>query len=136
MTTTKTQATQVAYSWKAVLRTIVQVGVPTLLTLAAVLSVLSEGFSEYLPASVIAWLIGSGAFLVTAAGVLTKVMAIPGVNKFLENFGLAATPKETQTVTTHAHKSVFILEASNSDGVIIEGVKDAELVDGDTVIKY
>lgn len=89
--------TQVAYPWKAALRTAVQVGIPTVLTLAVVLpsvvEILLDELGEQLPESLRLWLLGAAGLITAGAAALTRVMAIPGVNEWLTGVGLGATPR-------------------------------------------
>jgi len=90
-------ATQVVYPWKAALRTAVQVGIPTVLTLAVVLpeivQIVLDEFGETMPEAVRLWLLAAAGAITGVAVVLTRVMAIPSVNAFLTRLGLGATPK-------------------------------------------
>lgn len=90
-------ATQVVYPWKAALRTAVQVGIPTVLTLAVVLPMIIEivldEFGEQMPDGLRLWLLAAAGVITGVSLVLTRIMAIPAVNAFLTRFGLGATPK-------------------------------------------
>jgi hypothetical protein len=90
-------ATQVQHPWKATLRTIVQVGIPALLTLCLVVPQVVDavlaGFGEQLPPEFTAWMLASAGFVTTLAAVITRVMAIPAINAWLTSLGLGATPK-------------------------------------------
>lgn len=91
--------TQLEYPGKAVLRTVVAVGVSVLLGLAAVASVLQvflpqflEAIAEALPPEAFAVVSSTIATIIVVAGAVTRVMAIPGVNAFLTKIKLGATP--------------------------------------------
>lgn len=102
MTEVKQGATQVAYPWKATVRTMIQVAVPTLGALALVLGYINDAFPE-LPPEVSAWIVGAAALLVSLAGLITRVMAIPAVEDFLTKLGLGATPANTITGTVQVN---------------------------------
>ena len=91
------EATQVAHPWKATLRTIVQVGIPTVIALGIVIPQIIDailaGFGESLPPEATAWFLGVAAAVTATAGVITRIMALPLVNEFLAKLGLGATPK-------------------------------------------
>lgn len=88
--------TQVKYPWKATLRTVVQVGIPTVLTLCVVIpqviDAILDGFGEQLPPEFVGWMLGASALVTTLAGVLARIMAIPAVNAVLTKIGLGARP--------------------------------------------
>ena len=91
------QATQVAFPGKAVLRTLVQIGIPAFVGLVIVIPLIIEAVlaevGEFMPEQLRLWLLGA-ATLITAVGLaITRVMAIPAVNLWLARLGLAATPK-------------------------------------------
>lgn len=93
-----TDPTQVEYPGKAVLRTVVQ----ALAVLIPGVNIVAAVLADYLHTSagveVPAWeiLALNGAVLVTGAiiGGVTRIMAIPGVNAWLEKFGLGAKPRD------------------------------------------
>lgn len=84
-----TQPTQVARPWRTVVRTVVQ----ALIALAALAPVIYSAATNDNPAAATG---AVGAALVVAGGI-TRVMALPGVNRFLERFvpWLAAEPRPT-----------------------------------------
>lgn len=95
-------ASQVANPWQATKRTMAAVFavlVPGLYILAEMLTVFADGFADVLPGSLIAWVISAAAFLTVAAGVATRIMAIPGVNEWLAKLKLSATPVQEAIVT-------------------------------------
>lgn len=88
-------ATQVAYPWKATLRTVTQV-VPALVVLAAiVLPIVYDEIEKAFPGSpvlpIVAAAIGAVTFI---TALFTRIMAVPQVNEFLTKLGLGATPKK------------------------------------------
>lgn len=92
------QATQVAFPGKAVLRTLVQIGIPAFVVLVGVIPLIIqialEELGEHMPDSVRLWLIGAAAFITAVGLAITRVMAIPAVNAWLSKLGLAATPRK------------------------------------------
>lgn len=91
------EPTQVRFPIKAILRTIVQVGIPTLLTLCVIIPLIVQAildnFGEVLPPQFTAWMLGVSAFVTALAATIARVMAIPAVNAWLTHLGLGATPK-------------------------------------------
>ncbi|WNO28738.1 membrane protein [Microbacterium phage FlameThrower] len=91
------QATQVQHPVKAVLRTIVQVGIPTFIALGIVVpqivDIILEQFGQSLPEQVTVVLLTTAGVVTGIAAVITRIMAIPLVNEFLTKMGLGATPK-------------------------------------------
>jgi hypothetical protein len=81
-----------------VLRSLVQIGIPSFIGLVVVvpliIQIVLEELGEHMPDSLRLWLVGA-ATVITGVGVaLTRIMAIPAVNSWLARFGLAATPKK------------------------------------------
>ena len=91
------QATQIEYPGKAVLRTLVQIGVPAFVGLVIVIPLIIEAVlaevGEFMPESLRLWLLGAATFITAVGLAITRVMAIPAVNHWLARLGLAATPK-------------------------------------------
>jgi|GEM_PF-3256058 len=90
-------ATQVQHPVKAVLRTIVQVGIPVFIALGIVVpqivDIILEQFGQSLPEQVTVVLLATAGIVTGVAAVITRIMAIPLVNQFLTSIGLGATPK-------------------------------------------
>jgi len=89
---------QVARPWRAFWRTVWAVGVPAfglvLFAGPAVLQILADELGTVVPAGLTAWLLGAAAVLTALAGAVTRIMALPGVNKWLARFKLdAGTPE-------------------------------------------
>lgn len=93
---TSGEPSQVAFTGRAVLRTVVQVGIPSVLLLAVVIpqiiEIILEDAGETMPPSVRAWLLAASGFIVTFAGILTKIMSLPSVNDWLDRLHLSAEP--------------------------------------------
>lgn len=92
--------TQQEHPWRAALRTAVQVFValPTfLLGLAAVLALVAQdAFAEYLPEGWAAWLLAASLIVAALAGLLSRIMAIPAVDRLLERvLSLGSAPAAT-----------------------------------------
>lgn len=79
-----------------VIRTVFQVVVSSLAVWAVVSAAapqVLEELAKVLPGSWIVWLTGVIAGITVVAGVLTRIMAIPAVNKFLIQIGLGTVPR-------------------------------------------
>lgn len=91
------QATQVAYPGRTVLRTLVQIGIPSFVGLVVVvpliIQIVLEELGEHMPESLRLWLVGAAAVITATGLAITRVMAIPAVNAWLGKLGLAATPQ-------------------------------------------
>lgn len=99
--------TQVAYPWRATLRTILQTVAGVVLGLAsaiAAVAVLAPQFlaalAEILPPEWYAYAVTAVAFIGLLAGTVTKIMAIPGVNVWLTKWKLGAAPAVSHSTPT------------------------------------
>jgi len=92
------EPTQVRYPWRATLRTIVQVGIPALLTavtvLPLVIQIVLDELGEVMPESLRLWLVAAAGFVTALAAAFTRIMAIPAVNAVLTRIGLGAKPAQ------------------------------------------
>lgn len=83
-------ATQAQYPWRAVIRTIVQVGIPAFLAFALLLpeiiEVFLEQFGEQLPEGLRLWLLGVAALVTGVAAVITRIMALPPAIDFARRY--------------------------------------------------
>jgi len=83
-------ATQAQYPWRAVIRTIVQVGIPAFLAFALLLPELVQAildqFSEQLPEGFRLWLLGVAALVTGIAAVITRIMALPRAIDFARRY--------------------------------------------------
>lgn len=74
----------------AVIRTILQVGVPAFLSLGVVLpeilAVIEENMPGVLPEGLRLWLLGAAGILTGASAAIARIMAIPAVNDFLREY--------------------------------------------------
>ena len=94
-------STQEQFPWKTTLRTTIQVGVPTLLTLLVVVPImlqilvdeLGPSGSGIIPENATAWLLGASGVIISLSAAITRIMAIPAVNSWLSLIGLAPEPK-------------------------------------------
>lgn len=86
-------ATQEVHPWRAVLRTAVQVGLPSFLVLLTVvpeaLTVVVEELGGTVPEALTAWLVGAAAAITAVAAALARIMAIPAVNRLISGVKLS-----------------------------------------------
>jgi hypothetical protein len=93
---------EIWFKTQRVLRTAIAVLISGATTIAAAIlavaavapEVLAE-LAKILPASWIAWATGVLASLVAIASVVTRIMAIPKVNRWLTKIGLGSVPKDS-----------------------------------------
>lgn len=85
---------EIWYKAQRVLRTIVAVGIPSIITAATVLPLIIEalGLPADLPLRL--WLVAFAAGLTAVAAAITRVMAIPQVNAWLTKIGLGSVPRD------------------------------------------
>lgn len=81
------------YKAQRVLRTLVQVGIPTYLTFALVLPQIIDAIGLPVDSQLYVWLIGLATGVTAVAMALTRIMAIPAVNAWLTKIGLGSVPK-------------------------------------------
>ena len=79
------QPTQVAHPWRAALRTIIQTLPAIAIAVPGVVAAVEQDRPGLLGAA--------GAVALAAAGIVTRVMALPAVNDLLTRWGLGAEPK-------------------------------------------
>lgn len=113
--------TTIWYKAQRVLRTIVQV-ILGFLSVWAVIALIAPQIltelSSILPGPWVAWLAGVIAAVTAVAGALSRIMAIPQVNKWLSNLGLGSAPKaamQTDAVPDSV-KLAVMSEAGTRDG--------------------
>lgn len=75
-----------------VLRTLIQVGIPTFLSFNLVLPQIIEALGGVLPPEAVLWLNGVAAGITAVAVAITRIMAIPAVNNWLAKFRLSTEP--------------------------------------------
>ena len=93
-TTPQHAATQVAYPWRAALRTGLATLLALLLALPAIASILTDTLGGVLPAdwlAVVASVAAGGAAVATA---ITRIMVIPAVSELLTSIGLGPVGKQ------------------------------------------
>ncbi|GAA3399424.1 hypothetical protein [Pseudarthrobacter polychromogenes] len=82
--------TQAQYPWRAVIRTIVQVGIPAFLAFALLLPEIVQAFldqfGEQLPEGFRLWLLGVAALVTGVAAVITRIMALPRAIDFARRY--------------------------------------------------
>lgn len=92
--TVQVAPTQIRRPWRSTLRTAVQVAIPTLLALGVVVpqvvQVILDEVGEAMPPRLRLALLGISAGIVTAAAIVTRVMAIPQVELLLRRFKLTS----------------------------------------------
>jgi hypothetical protein len=112
-----TSSTQVAYPWRASLRTGLALLAPALIVLATILTMVTETYADLLPAEVTLWLAGAVAFLTSTSVLINRIMNIPGVDAFLTKIGLGAAPKETVSVQVPVEAEVTVTVPEEKTGV-------------------
>ena len=83
-------ATQAQYPWQAVIRTVVQVGIPAFLAFAGllpeiVLAVVDQ-FGAQLPDGFRLWMLAVAAGVTGVAAVITRIMALPRAIDFARRY--------------------------------------------------
>jgi hypothetical protein len=83
-------ATQAQYPWQAVIRTIVQVGIPAFLAFATLLpeivQAILDQFGAQLPEGFRLWMLGVAAGVTGVAAVITRIMAFPRAIDFARQY--------------------------------------------------
>ena len=83
-------STQAAYPWRAVIRTVVEVGIPAFLALALlvpeIVQVILDQFGEQLPAGARVWLLAVAALNTGVAAVITRILALPRAIDFARKY--------------------------------------------------
>lgn len=137
-------ASQVAHPWKAVARTIVQVVIPLVIVIGAIIPALVESVPTWdLPADfeakIMPALLAISAFVTAMAAILAKVMANPSVNSILTKISLGATPKSGTTDdgteandegTQDADEEDFDIDPSLAETTDEDETNDTEAVAG------
>lgn len=95
---------------RRVIRTIVQVGIPAFFTFAAVLPQIIDALGLPVTGRLYLWLVAAAGVVTAIAGALSRVMAIPVVDQFLDRFRLSTGTAPAVTIT-----------ASNAESVAVEG---------------
>jgi Sec-independent protein secretion pathway component TatC len=103
---------QVIDTGRRVARTVIQVGIPAFLALAAGLPVLLAQAKVFVSPNLYAALVGIAAAITAIAALLTRIMAIPKVNEFLELVNLAG---HSTTVQAQDSWTSFIPVQSSGD---------------------
>ncbi|PYY32344.1 hypothetical protein DEI89_12990 [Curtobacterium sp. MCBD17_030] len=70
-----------------------QVGIPAFLTFAGVLPVIIDALGLPVDGKVYLWLVSAAAVVTAVAAGLSRVMAIPTVNRWLTAVGLGSVPR-------------------------------------------
>ena len=88
-----TEVPDIWFKTQRALRTAVQVGIPTFLSLALVIPQIIEALGLPADNELRLWLVAVAAGITAVAAAITRIMAIPGVNAWLTNIGLGSVPK-------------------------------------------
>ena len=113
------KATEIWYKSQRVLRTIVQVGIPSFLAFALVLPQIIEALGLPVDSEIRLWMVGVAAVITAIAGAISRVMAIPAVNAWLTKIGLGSVPKSAVGVETDGltgAQDVYVLPDPKADG--------------------
>lgn len=90
---------EIWFKTQRVLRTIVAAGIPAFLSIAVVLPLIIEALGLPVSSALYGWLVGVAAAVTAVAGAITRVMAIPAVNRWLVRVGLGSVPRTAATNT-------------------------------------
>lgn len=89
-----TSAKDIWFKAQRVLRTLVQVGIPSFLSFALVLPQIIDAAGLPVDGALYGWLLAVAATITAIAGGLAAIMAIPAVNGWLITIGLGSVPKK------------------------------------------
>lgn len=89
---TEVKVPEIWFKGQRVLRTLVQVGIPSFLAFATVVPAVIEALGLSADSEIRLWLIAVAAGITGVAAAITRVMAIPGVNEWLTKIGLGSVP--------------------------------------------
>lgn len=84
---------EIWFKAQRVLRTIIQVGIPSFLGLALLLPQLIEALGLPADSELRLWMVGVAAAVTAVAAALARIMAIPAVNAWLTKIGLGSIPR-------------------------------------------
>ncbi len=117
--TITTAPTQVTHSTRAALRTALQTFIPGLIAALAVLPPLIQSIvgDQSVPGWLRGWLTVAAGGVAVVAGIVAKVMNVPGVNAWLTKLGVGAKPAGAGPVTVAAMGSPVLpgVDVSNLD---------------------
>ena len=105
-------AADIWYKGKRVLRTLVQVAIPSFLSFAFVLPLIIEALGLPVDSELRLWLLAVAAGVTAVAGAITRVMAIPAVNAWLIKIGLGSVPSDAlvqETDTNTGEVTTYVL---------------------------
>lgn len=97
---TGAEPTQMRRPWRATIRTAVAVGIPAILLLPTVIQIVVDELGPNMPPRFTGWLIAAGAIVTAIAAIITRVMALPGLERLLRRIPgapLAAQPRPKPT---------------------------------------
>lgn len=101
-----TDVQDIWFKSQRVLRTLVQVGIPSFLGFALVLPQIINALGLPVDSALYLWLVGAAATVTAVATGLSRVMAIPAVNAWLTKIGLGSVPKSEATQPDLSHLTV------------------------------
>lgn len=99
MITPETPATQVAHPWRATARTVLAALLAAAVLLPAVMPAITAWAEEHagiLPEWATAGIAAASVAVAATAGLITRILAVPGVNAWLEEYlpFLSAAPRQ------------------------------------------
>ena len=97
MSTTPTPSGEIWFKAQRALRTAVQVAVTLAGILAAFVVIAPQvlyALADVLPDSWVAWLAGAIAAAAAISAAISRVMAIPAIDRWLQKIGLGSSPRE------------------------------------------
>lgn len=104
---TTTVATQLTDPWRATKRTVFAVAAaayPVLIILAEILREIGQTYEGVIPANLTALAFSAATFLTLTAGLVTRIMNIPGVNAALAKLNLDANTSKAGTAPKLEYK--------------------------------
>jgi hypothetical protein len=90
--TTTQQQHPARATWRTTLANVLSMIIVVGLVAPIVAGIIDEELTAYLPPDWIAWIVATGALLAAVAGALTRIMAIPAVDRALAHLGLSSAP--------------------------------------------
>jgi predicted aspartyl protease len=84
---------EIIHTGQRVLRTIIQTGIPAFLAFAVVLPQVIDALGLPVTSRVYLWLVGLAGIVTGIAAALTRIMAIPTINRWLTTIGLGTIKK-------------------------------------------
>lgn len=98
---TEVQAPTIWFKSKRVLRTLVQVAIPTFLAVAVVIPQIIEALGLPVDSEIRLWLVAVAGGITAVAAAIARIMAIPAVNTWLTHVGLGSVPRDYAEAVSH-----------------------------------